>query len=192
MSPSHNLRATPNYQRPSTIALPPPLSTNDLIDAHRPPKRCTSPSGNLRATTTDTFVFSSLPPLPSLGRSPPNHRPLDPIATSPLDPSIALSLVLPPSASLPPHPSAPRHLAPSTPRPPRPHSHHRSLILSARRPLHSRPLTNPHGGNRTNRRTGGSHVVRASTTDARSPTANKPLWPTTPWLIFLPLHIVWR
>ena len=73
-----------------------------------------------------------------------------PFATSPLDPSIALSLVLPPSASLPPHPSTPRHLAPSTSRPPRPHSHHRSRTLPARRPLHSRPLTYPQGGNRTN------------------------------------------
>ena len=120
MSPSHNLRATPNYQRPSTIALPPPLSTNDLIDAHRPPKRCKSPSGNLRATTTDTCL--SLPPLPSLGSSPPNHHPLYPIATSPLDPSIALSLVL--------HPSTPHHPAPSIARPSRPHSNHRSAVRS--------------------------------------------------------------
>ena len=177
---------------PSRSPSPPPATRLIPTDPRNDARTRRSPSRNLRATATDTFVFSSLPPLPSLGRSPPNHRPLDPIATSPLDPSIALSLVLPPSAFLPPHPSAPRHLAPSTSRPSRPHSHHRSLILSARRPLHDRPLTNPDGGNPTNRRTGGSHVVRASTTDARSPTANKPLWPTTPWLIFLPLHIVWR
>ena len=122
MSPSHNLRAAPNYRRPSTIALPPPLSTNDLIDAHRPPKRCKSPSGNLRATTTDTCL--SLPPLPSLGSSLPNHHPLYPIATSPLDPSIALSLVLLPSASSSPRPLNPSPpstpFAPSLPHPPCP------------------------------------------------------------------------
>ena len=135
---------------PSRSPSPPPATRLIPTDPRNDARTRRSPSRNLRATATDTFVFSSLPPLPSLGRSPPSHRPLDPIATSPLDPSIALSLVLPPSASLPPHPSAPRHLAPSTPRPPRPHSHHRSRTLPARRPLHSRPLTYPQGGNRTN------------------------------------------
>jgi hypothetical protein len=141
--PPCNTQLPPPFYNHHCRPPPPPPTTRLIPTDHRNDARTRrSPSGNLRATTTDTFVFLSLPPLPSLGRSPPSHRPLDPIATSPLDPSIALSLVLPPSASLPPHPSTPRHLAPSTSRPPRPHSHHCSLILSARRPLHSRPLTN--------------------------------------------------
>jgi hypothetical protein len=140
VSPSRLLRVRPNYtqfvQQPPLPHLPP--STNDPLTIQRSP---THPCSLLSRR------------FPSRGRPPPNHGPRDPIAASPLDPAIALSIVLPrPPTSHPPHPSTPRHLAPSTPLTP---SHHRSRSLSPRRHFHYRPLTNQHGGNRRNRRNEG-------------------------------------
>ena len=117
--PTTNALLQPPPCRPPS---PPPATRLIPTDPRNDARTRRSPSGNLRATTTDTFVFLSLPPLPSLGSSPPNHHPLYPIATSPLDPSIALSLVL--------HPSTPHHPAPSIARPSRPHSNHRSAVRS--------------------------------------------------------------
>ena len=115
MSPSRLLRVRPNYtqfvQQPPLPHLPP--STNDPLTIQRSP---THPCSLLSRR------------FPSRGRPPPNHGPRDPIAASPLDPAIALSIVLPrPPTSHPPHPSTPRHLA----------------------------LTNQHGENRRNRRNEG-------------------------------------